>query len=134
MAFNAGEIQPDAFVVNAVAGGAIIKGYAVVANASTSKFTVSAGAKPTGAVGIAVSAAAADSAAVMVALGGQVSAVAAGSIKKYNFVSVASSGKVEAATVDTDYIIGIALEDASADGDVVLIKLCPAFTNIDTTT
>jgi len=133
MAYNPGEIQEDCVVVDAVAGGAVTKGYFVVANASTSKFTLSAGAKPTGVVGVAMTAASADAAPLKVALFGTVSAVAGGAIKKFNLVSVTSAGKAEAATVDTDYIVGIALEDATADGDVILVKLAPAFTNINTT-
>ena len=128
MVFKPGQAQPEAMIVEGVAGNAVTAGYAVVANASTSKFTHSAGAKPTGAIGIALDSAASDK-AVRVALAGKVSAVAAGAIKKFNFVSVASSGKVEAATVDTDYIIGIALEEATAADDVILVKICPNFIN-----
>lgn len=125
MAYNLGEIQPGAYVIKAKATAAITKGYFVVITPTSSGPTValSAGAKPTGAIGVALDAAAAANDVIRVCIDGMVSVKCdATGVNAFAFVSSDGNGKAEAATIGTDYVIGIALEAGAANG-VALVKL-----------
>lgn len=132
--YNAGEIQPDALVIEGVAEAELHAGRFVEADASDSEFAEYIGAAaPTGAFGVAVKPASAASKPAIVALRGRVAVEAAGAIKVGNFVSATTGGKAEAATVNTDYVLGVALEAAASAGDVILVDVFPGFINLDTT-
>jgi hypothetical protein len=125
MAYNLGEIQPGAYVIKAKATAAITKGYFVVITPTSSGPTValSAGAKPTGAIGVALDAATAANQVIRVCIDGMVSVQCDDTgVDAFDFVSSDANGKAEVATIGTDYVVGIALDAGAAKG-VALIKL-----------
>lgn len=125
MVYNLGEIQPGAYVIKATASAAITKGYFVVITPASTGPTValSAGAKPTGAIGVALDAAAAANDVIRVCIDGMVSVKCdATGVGAFDIVSSSSAGTAEVATIGTDYVIGIALEAGAANG-VALVKL-----------
>ena len=138
MSFDKGSIWfADNYWVGFTAGGAIKKGN-VVALDSNGNAIASAGINKA-AIGVAL-ADASSGATVPVALRGIVWAVASGAISKGAFVTSAASGKIAAFAAfsapatyaQTDMqtqldkigtVMGIALDAASADGDVIRILL-----------
>lgn len=64
---------------------------------------------------------------VTVAIGGTVRVKAGGAITVGSFVSTDSNGKAVAKTEDGDVARGIALEPASADGDIIEVLLIGPF-------
>ena len=127
MALNAGEIQPDVLTIAGVAEAALHAGRFVEADASDSEFAEYTGAAaPTGVFGVATRDVALGAEAI-IALHGRVAVEASGAIKKGNWVSATTGGKAEAATVGTDYVLGVALEAATAAGDIILGDVLPGF-------
>lgn len=132
--YNAGEIQPDALTILGKAEAELHAGRFVEADASDSEFAEYTGAAaPTGAFGVAVKPVALGGETI-IALRGRVAVEAAGAIKVGNFVSATTGGKAEAATVNTDFVLGVALEASTAAGDVILVDVFPGFINVDTNT
>jgi hypothetical protein len=125
MAYNLGEIQPGAYVIKAKATAAITKGYFVVITPASTGPTVAiyTGAKPAGVIGVALDAAAAANDVIRVCIDGMVSVQCDNTgVYAFAFVSSDGNGKAEAATIGTDYVVGIALDAGAAKG-VALVKL-----------
>jgi len=136
--FDKGSIwYTDNYWVGYTAGGAITKGNVVYLD-SNGNVQATAGVNRA-AIGVAL-ASASSGGTVPVALRGIVWATASGAISKGTFVTSGASGKVSAfagftapssyaqASMQTELdkigtVIGIALDSASADGDVIRILL-----------
>lgn len=133
MAYNAGEAFPDSIVLDLTTTAAVTKGTFVQSAKTGGVAPYTGAAAPTGAVGVALDAAAASGAKIRVVVKGKATVTAdATGIKAGAFVSANSDSKAEAATTNTDFILGFEVEEAAASG-VALVYLPGVPMNIDTT-
>lgn len=135
MAYNAGEAFPDSIVLSLTTSAAVTKGTFVQAAKATGAVAPYTGAAaPTGVVGVALDAAAASGAEIRVVVKGKATVTADSTgIKAGAFVSANTDSKAEAATTNTDFVLGFEVEDAGASG-VALVYLPGTPMNIDTNT
>jgi hypothetical protein len=111
-------------IVAFTAGAAITKGQLVKV---TGNMTVSPAAAATDAViGVAITNAAANSKVSVIVGCPIVYVTAGGAISAGAVVTSDASARAVASTTAGDRILGIALEAASAAGDVILVAVCPS--------
>lgn len=131
MVYNAGEAFPDSIVLDLETSAAVTKGLFVsVASGKVAPYT--GAAVPGGAVGVALDAASASGKFIRVVVKGKATVTAAGAIPAGAFVSADTNSKAEAATANTDFVLGFEVEPAASSG-VALVYLPGTPMNIDTT-